>query len=106
MRCDFCNKTVKDTKRFNTVYGWINMCPKCREMYENRPIKDKTDRGEGYLPDHDGTMYFTCPKCGCGEFDTFPQTIPANRDVRWTYEYQCVRCKAILGLTLRGSEEL
>ncbi len=62
------------------------------------------DRGDGYLPDHDGTDYFTCPKCGCGEFDSFPQTVPADRSVRWTYEYQCSRCKTIIGLTLRGND--
>ena len=63
-----------------------------------------TDRGNGYLPDHDGTVYFVCPRCGCGEFDTFAQTVPADRNVRWTYEYQCSRCKTIIGLTLRGND--
>lgn len=64
-----------------------------------------TDRGNGYLPDYNGTMYFTCPRCGCGDFDSIMQTVPADRSVRWTYEYLCSRCKTIIGLTLRGSEE-
>lgn len=68
----------------------------------NRDTEPK--RGDGYMPDYNGTEYFTCPRCGCGEFDSFPQTVPADRSVRWTYEHQCARCKTIIGLTLRGND--
>lgn len=109
MRCDVCHRNIEGTKRLRTIYGWIQFCPECKVRWENRPIKKEDEdtvleRGDGYLPDHDGTAYFTCPRCGCGEFDTFAQTVPADRDVRWTYEYQCARCKTIIGLTLRGND--
>ena len=63
-----------------------------------------TERGKGYAP-HGGMGYFTCPSCGCGEFTTYAQSVPADRSKRWTYEYVCARCGRIMGLTLVTEEE-
>lgn len=59
--------------------------------------------GEGYIP-HDGMRYFTCPYCGFGEFRSYPQTIPTDGG-SWTYEYHCVRCGRMTGLTVRRTTQ-
>lgn len=63
-----------------------------------------TDRGKGYAP-HGDMGYFTCPSCGCEEFTMYAQSVPADRSVRWTYEYVCTRCGKMMGLTLKGEKE-
>ena len=88
--------TREEAKELNTVYE--------KAIYKRMKSILGPDRGDGYLPDHGGTVYFKCPKCGCGEFDSFPQTVPAGGDVRWTYEYRCAGCKTVIGLTLRGKD--
>lgn len=52
-----------------------------------------------------GMSYFSCPNCGCEEFTTYAQTVPADRSKRWTYEYTCAKCGEIMGLTLKGDDE-
>lgn len=51
----------------------------------------------GYTP-HKGMDFFTCPKCGNGKFRSYPQSV--NTEVKeWTFEFECTRCKHIVGLT-------
>lgn len=52
--------------------------------------------GIGYVP-HSGMDFVTCPKCGNGQFRCNPQSIPVDCD-KWTIEYECTRCKHIIGL--------
>lgn len=35
--------------------------------------------------------YFTCSKCGCGEFRHYRQTVASDAKI-WVLEYKCVRC--------------
>ena len=62
------------------------------------------NRGKGYCP-HDGMGFFTCPNCGCGEWESYPQAMPVDRSKTWTYEYHCARCGKMMGLTLKGDEK-
>ena len=59
--------------------------------------------GSGYVP-HSGMERFRCPKCGCTQFKSYPQTAPTNRSKTWTWEYVCVECGQGMGLTIKGED--
>lgn len=61
--------------------------------------KDFPSIKEGYLP-HQGMGQFTCEKCGGNVFETFPQGISLNAPT-WTYEYYCVKCGHMMGMTVK-----
>ena len=51
----------------------------------------------GYIP-HRDMDHFTCSSCGNGTFRSYPQSVPTNAEV-WTFEFECTRCRHIVGLT-------
>ena len=59
--------------------------------------------GDGYVP-HSGMERFRCPRCGCMQFKSYPQTAPADRSKTWTWEYVCAECGQGMGLTVKGDE--
>ena len=54
---------------------------------------------EGYCP-HDDMDIFRCSRCGGTVFESFPQSVALDAPV-WTYEYHCVRCGLMMGLTCK-----
>lgn len=65
------------------------------EVRYSRVVKNAW--GDGYMP-HEGMDFVTCPKCGNGVFRCNPQCIPTDAKT-WTIEFECTRCKHIVGLT-------
>lgn len=59
--------------------------------------------GAGYVM-HSGMERFRCPRCGCTQFKSYPQTAPADRSKTWTWEYVCAKCGQGMGLTVVGGE--
>lgn len=53
----------------------------------------------GYCP-HPNQSKLFCPRCGCEEFDVFPQSVVANAEY-WGWELTCVKCKWIVGADVR-----
>ena len=53
----------------------------------------------GYLP-HAGQVAFRCGRCGGERFKSFAQTVPADRNQAWTFEYVCADCGQIMGLSI------
>jgi len=43
---------------------------------------------------------FKCDRCGCTKFTSRPQSVPADRKMPWTYEYECKKCGHMMGLTM------
>ena len=71
-----------------------------REMRDKRKaIETLESIKEGYLP-HEGMGIFRCEKCGGTVFDSYAQGICPDAPV-WTYEYYCVKCNHMMGLTRR-----
>lgn len=69
-----------------------------------KPYDDyRKDLENGYIP-HEGQMRFRCGQCGCPVFKTYPQSMPLGGKA-WTYEYHCVNCGQMMGLTRLGDEE-
>lgn len=65
------------------------------EVRYSRVVKNAC--GNGYVP-HEGMDFVTCPKCGNGKFRSYPQSV--NTEAKeWTFEFECTRCKHIIGLT-------
>ena len=79
------------------------ICEGCQKYEDWRKESERMNRGEGYCP-HNGMGYFTCPNCGCGEWVSYPQSVPTDRSKTWTYEYHCARCGKMMGLTRKGDE--
>ena len=72
--------------------------------YDNitKPLSDTAvKRGKGYCP-HKGMAYFTCPICGSTEWTSYPQSAPVDRNTTWTWEYHCIKCGMMMGLTIKG----
>ena len=70
-------------------------------------IREEIIGGEGmkgYIP-HADQLPFRCGRCGSTEFVSYPQTVPVDRSKGWTYEYHCMKCDQIMGLTIRGDDE-
>lgn len=76
-----------------------------KRIEELKGVEGMTERGKGYAP-HGDMKYFICPDCGCEEFTTYAQSVPADRSKRWTYEFVCAKCGRMMGLILgTGGEE-
>ena len=45
MKCDMCHRSTDDTRAYNTVFGRVCMCIKCRANWEKRGGKDADERG-------------------------------------------------------------
>ena len=62
-------------------------------------VKTLPSLREGYIP-HKGMGIFRCSACGGTVFETFAQSVALDAPV-WTYEYNCVRCGQMMGLTCK-----
>ena len=59
---------------------------------------------KGYIP-HPYQGAFKCDRCQGMVFTSYPQACPADRSKGWTYEYVCVNCGHMMGLTVRGDDD-
>ena len=63
-----------------------------------------TEYPEGYMP-HPYMGDFKCGRCAGKRFTSYPQAVPKDRSKPWTYEYVCVQCGYMMGLTRVGDGE-
>ena len=61
--------------------------------------EDLPSAKEGYIP-HEGMGLFRCDRCGGTVFESFAQGISLSAPT-WTYEYYCVKCGNMMGLTIK-----
>ena len=54
---------------------------------------------EGYIP-HEGMGLFRCDRCGGTVFETFALGVSLSAPT-WTYEYYCVKCGQMMGMTIK-----